>query len=153
MIFALASGYDLAIVIIVVLFGSAILLLGRRLSITVRGIAVTAERTDVNTEHVKKTVGEVNGSGDAMTVLSELDRKVSVLDQRLDDRTHVLRQGRTEREELGPYTQDRLHDVLGAVAVLALKIDTLWRFLKDDYQLPDLPSATVPALDDSAPGG
>lgn len=155
MIFAVASGYDLAIVVVLVLFGLCLLLIVGKLTFTVRGIKVVAEKTEQHAADVKKTVGEANGNGDVTTMqarilgeLAEVDRKVDNVNSRLDERTHVVRHGRAEPEELAVYTQDRMHDVLTALAVLKLQLDTLWRFLKDDYQLPDLPSIAAPTTEE-----
>jgi hypothetical protein len=156
MTLALASGYDLAIVVILAIVGLFTLIFVGRLTFTMRGIKVTAERNEAHVVDLKETVGEANGNGAVTTMqartlgeLAELAKKVSELNARLEERTHIVRHGQSEPEELASYTQDRLHDVLSAIAVIKLQLDTLWTFLKDDYPLPDLPSLNIRPTDPS----
>lgn len=102
---------------------------GRAVSVTFHGI-----------RDIKATVGKPNGNGDLATMSAQLLDKVDAVKQQLEDRTHVTRAGSTEPEELAPYTQERLHDILGAIARVETMVAMLWRALKDDYNLPDLPS-------------
>lgn len=114
------------------------MLLGRNLSVTFRDVKATVERTN-------STLGNPNGGGDAMTQLASLDSRVEAVQQELEDRTHITRLGRKEPEELGPYIQSRLHDVLGAQTLLSLKVDFLWRAaVGQGWDLPDLPSMQEP---------
>lgn len=117
---------------------------GRKLTVTFKDVKATVERTERN-------VGEKNGNGaltdmSAKTLghLAELDRKVENIDIRLEERTHITREGSTEPEDLGPYAQQRLHDILGSLARLETMVVLLWRALQADYDLPELPSLTEP---------
>lgn len=124
-----------AIVIVVVVTG-------HRLTVSFRGVQVTTER-------IQTAVGAPNGQGDAMSQLAVLDSKITEVHDELEERTHILRAGRTETEELGPYIQSRLHDVIGAQTLISLKVDFIWRAAKSQgWDLPDLPSMQQPE-----PGG
>lgn len=112
----------------------AIIVSGRKLTVTFRDVKATVEKTS-------SAVGEKNGND--LTVLGELAEiraEQEAVKAKLDERTHVTREGRHEPEDLAGYTQDRMHDLLAAVALVALKVDVMWKFLKPDYDLPDLPS-------------
>lgn len=163
----------IAIIAVVVL---TVLFLGRRVSVSVKGVTASveaaakaaqrsadhaatkaeevAQKVDAAHSDLKETVGEANGNGPLMQMAAkilggnaelfaqyaELRVELSELNERLERRTQIVRQGHSEPEDLAPYTQDRMHDVLQAIGAVKLEADTLWRFLQDDYQLPDLPS-------------
>lgn len=153
----------LGIVAVVII---AILVFGRKLSVSVKGVTASveaaaheakdaakaaADKVDVVAQHL----GETNGDGNIARMVervlaesAETKAELVAVNARLDERTHVKRVGRDEPEELAVYTQDRMHDILNLLNVVAMQLGTLWTFLKEDYSLPDLPSLSIPKPED-----
>lgn len=112
----------------------AAVVLGRQLTVTVHGI-----------RDIKATVGQPNGNGTIATMNARMLGEIAEVRTEMEKRTHILRDGATVPEELGAYTQDRMHDVLSAVSKVAMKVDIVWVFLQEHgYDLPDLPKEENP---------
>lgn len=142
----------LAIVVVVVIgvVAVAAVVFDRPLTLSFRGMRdfkASIERTEANTAKVAKAVGEPNGRVDVVTQLAVLDQKVDALNLRVEDRTHVLRAGADEPEELAPYIQAWFHKIDSRLTVTHGSLAILWRATKADYDLPDMPTLDAP------PGG
>lgn len=126
---------------------TAAVLRGSPLTISWRDVKASIDRTETHVREVKEAVGEPNGNGNLSTMnaralaeMAELRAGLQAVNLRLDERTEVVRLGSTTPEPLADYTQERMHDVLNAVAKLSMQVQTLWMFLQEDYALPALSS-------------
>lgn len=146
MIFGVLSPYDLGgvVALFALLYGLARL---REKKVTLgfgKGL-ITIEDVHHELADIKKTVGDPDGGGDVLARIDKIDEKVDAVTALLDERTHVTRQGNDEPEELAPYTQDRMHDVINLLTIVNLKVDTMWASMSDHgFDLPELPPMLLP---------
>lgn len=80
-----------------------------------------------------------NGGHNLTDISDKLDHLKDQVGE-LEKRTQIIRTGSTTPEPLGHYAQDRLHELGTLLAGVAVRVELLWQALKQDYELPDLPT-------------
>lgn len=141
MLLALLSPQDaiVACALLVLVYGLA-RLANRKVTLGFGKTSITIEDVHNKVEEIQQTVGVKNGGTDVVHQLEELDAKVTAVDQRLDQRTHVTRAGATEPEELAPYAQDWFHEINGQLTSLIGHIWLIQQALREQgINVPDLP--------------
>jgi hypothetical protein len=121
---------------------------GRPFSVSYKGLQAAMQQT----KEIHEAVGKTNGDGtlsqmnerllaESAETKKALSDGLAAVNARLDERTHIVRRGASEPEDLASYTQSRMHDILDGLARNQMMTDLMWKAMQSHgFDLPDMPS-------------